>query len=1124
MATSVLNEVDEKVIVVEAAAPVPSLPPSSSLLPLAMDAADDSTMHIVIFPWLAFGHLLPCLELAERLAARGHRVSFVSTPRNLARLPPVRTPALARLVDLVALPLPQLDGLPDGAEATSDVPYDKFELHRNAFDALAAPFASFLDAACDGSSSNSRRPDWVVADFIHHWVADAAEERNVPCAMLLPCAAGIAASAGKPGDPSSHAEQRQAIAQAMSGATAFETQQAAEAFATEGVSLGPSLISRFVQTLTRCRFVAVRSCPELEPDAFRLLTRLYGKPAVPLGMLPPRPDGTRGVSSKDAEDDDVAITRWLDAQPGRSVVYVALGTEAPVRVELLRELAHGLELAGTRFLWALRPPIGADEDSIIPSGFAERVGDRGIVTTRWVPQVRVLAHGAVCAFLTHCGWGSIVEGLQHGLPLIMLPIFGDQGPNARLMEGRRVGVVVPRDEKDGSFDRDGVAGAVRAVVVEEEGRAFANNARRMQEIVADRECSESVSPKKEPPIIQRQRLQPLKRRGHVEASQPDTASDEYDEPASCSSREDESSSRLNIKWPSRAGCTEKGLQPCCMNLFSRNGLAGPLVSSNFWIRFRLPRGTVVAVIPGPRRATAPRPTTNTPAGLSSAAMDTTADTSESPLHVVIFPWLAFGHLLPALELAKRLASRGHRVSFVSTPRNISRLPQVPPALAPLIGFVALPLPRVDGLPDGAEATSDVPPGKADLHTKAFDGLAAPFSSFLDADGDKIDWLVLDSFHYWAAAAAEGRNIPCVLYLVFSAETLSRYGVPRGVSAAAVGDLGAAPSIAQRFVLTFEVCKLVANRTYHELEPETVPLLPGIFGKPVIPVGLLPPPPSSREGHNDTATSAAALMTWLDKQPPSSVLYAAFESEAPVTVEQLHEVAHGLELAGTGFLWALKKPSGGGGGLESEGGGLLPPGFEERARGRGLVTMGWVPQLGILAHGAVGAFLTHCGWSSTVEGLLYGQPLVMLPFLGEQEINAQLMERKQVGVQVPRHGDDRSFDREGVASSVRAVMSGEEGGRVFAANAKKLREIVTDENCQGRWSPSERRLITGNGYKHRGNQRDVDAPKLPGISDKTGIPHSKEASSRFEEKEGSMTKIGIPSPGELGATFTLKPNN
>jgi hypothetical protein len=40
----------------------------------------------------------------------------------------------------------------------------------------------------------------------------------------------------------------------------------------------------------------------------------------------------------------------------------------------------------------------------------------------------------------------------------MLPIAGDQGPNARLMEERKVGVLVPRNDKGGSFSRDDVAG------------------------------------------------------------------------------------------------------------------------------------------------------------------------------------------------------------------------------------------------------------------------------------------------------------------------------------------------------------------------------------------------------------------------------------------------------------------------------------------------------------------------------------------------------------------------------------------------------------------------------------------------------------------------------------------
>jgi UDP:flavonoid glycosyltransferase YjiC (YdhE family) len=115
----------------------------------------------------------------------------------------------------------------------------------------------------------------------------------------------------------------------------------------------------------------------------------------------------------------------------------------------------------------------------------------------------------------------------------------------------------------------------------------------------------------------------------------------------------------------------------------------------------------------------------------------------------------------------------------------------------------------------------------------------------------------------------------------------------------------------------------------------------------------------------------ATVRWLDAQPASSVVYVALGSKAPLRVEKVHELALGLELAGTRFLWALKKPSGSG---DAD---VLPPGFEERTRGRGLVAMGWFPQVSILAHGSVGAFLTHCGWNSTIEGVQYGHPLIML---------------------------------------------------------------------------------------------------------------------------------------------------
>ncbi|KAK1644951.1 hypothetical protein QYE76_062756 [Lolium multiflorum] len=197
---------------------------------------------------------------------------------------------------------------------------------------------------------------------------------------------------------------------------------------------GMSTAERVSLTLQRCNLVVIRSCLEWEPESFPQLATLGGKPVVPLGLLPPSPEGGRGVS-KDGED---ATVRWLDAQPVKSVVYVALGSEVPLRTEQVHELALGLELAGTRFLWALRKPSGVPDADVLPPGFEERTHGRGLVVTGWVPQISVIAHGAVGAFLTHCGWNSTIEGLLFGHPLIMLLIFGDQGPNARLMEGRRV--------------------------------------------------------------------------------------------------------------------------------------------------------------------------------------------------------------------------------------------------------------------------------------------------------------------------------------------------------------------------------------------------------------------------------------------------------------------------------------------------------------------------------------------------------------------------------------------------------------------------------------------------------------------------------------------------------------
>ncbi|CAN6197472.1 unnamed protein product [Urochloa humidicola] len=394
-------------------------------------------LHLVVFPWLAFGHLIPFLELSKRLAARGHSVTFVSTPRNIARLPPVPA-GLSGHVRMVALPLPAVDGLPEGAESTTDLPPEKVELLKAAFDGLAAPFAELLTAAC--AAGDRRRPDWIVLDFAHYWLCPIADQHQVPCAMFLIFTATAMAYMGSRQE--SIRRPRVSVEDFMPMPAWFPSppslafrrhEAAAMAAASELNASGVADTERLWRTEERCHLLVVRSCPEAEPTAFPLLAGLFRKPVLPAGLLLPEVGDRR-----DDDSDGGGALRWLDAQPPRSVVYVALGSEAPVTAEAVRELAAGLELSGARFLWALRAPggssSGAAAAAVLPDEFEQRVAGRGVVCTGWVPQVHVLAHDAVGAFLTHCGWGSAAEGLfRFGHPLVMLPFVADQGLIARIM-------------------------------------------------------------------------------------------------------------------------------------------------------------------------------------------------------------------------------------------------------------------------------------------------------------------------------------------------------------------------------------------------------------------------------------------------------------------------------------------------------------------------------------------------------------------------------------------------------------------------------------------------------------------------------------------------------------------
>uniref|UniRef100_A0A8R1DUU3 glucuronosyltransferase n=1 Tax=Caenorhabditis japonica TaxID=281687 RepID=A0A8R1DUU3_CAEJA len=64
----------------------------------------------------------------------------------------------------------------------------------------------------------------------------------------------------------------------------------------------------------------------------------------------------------------------------------------------------------------------------------------------WMPQNDILADKRISMFWTHGGMGSLIESAQKGVPLVVVPIFGDQMRNAQIAKRHGVAVIYDKME------------------------------------------------------------------------------------------------------------------------------------------------------------------------------------------------------------------------------------------------------------------------------------------------------------------------------------------------------------------------------------------------------------------------------------------------------------------------------------------------------------------------------------------------------------------------------------------------------------------------------------------------------------------------------------------------------
>jgi N-hydroxythioamide S-beta-glucosyltransferase len=429
-------------------------------------------------------------------------------------------------------------------------------------------------------------------------------------------------------------------------------------------------------------------------------------------------------------------------------------------------------------------------------------------------------------------------------------------------------------------------------------------------------------------------------------------------------------------------------------------------------------------------------------------------------HVVVLPYPSQGHINPLLQFAKRLASKGVKATLATTRYTLKSICVTNIGVEPIS----------DGFDEGGFAQAR----NEDIYLKSFKAngsrtLSELIQKFQDS-ASPVSCVVYDSFLPWALDVAKQHGIYGASFFTNSATVshifcLIHHGklslpvnlastpllIP-GLPPLNFPDLPSFLKLPESYPAylamklsqfsNLDMADWIFGNTFEELEAEEArsisKLWPAKLIGPMVPAAYL-------DGRiEDDKCYGASLwesfsedcIKWLETKPAKSVVYVSFGSMVALTLEQMEEVAWGLKESGWHFMWVVK---------ESEHD-KLPDGFMDSTKEKGLIVT-WCNQLEMLANQAIGCFVTHCGWNSTLEGLSLGIPMIGVPKWADQLTDAKFVEEIW-GVGLRAKEDDKGVvTKEELLMCLKEVMDGERSQEI-KKNASKWKELAKQAVSEG----------------------------------------------------------------------------
>ncbi|KAI9104299.1 hypothetical protein K1719_022871 [Acacia pycnantha] len=427
-------------------------------------------------------------------------------------------------------------------------------------------------------------------------------------------------------------------------------------------------------------------------------------------------------------------------------------------------------------------------------------------------------------------------------------------------------------------------------------------------------------------------------------------------------------------------------------------------------------------------------------------------------HCVMLAYPAQGHINPILEFSKRLQHGGICVTLVSTRFFCNKLQQLPGSNIALETIS-------DGFDDGGfDKAENQKINYFDRFREVGTQTLIQLIEKLNKTGKPVDCIVYDSFLTWALDVSRKLGLLGVSFLTqnIGVDSIYYYVNKGKLKHPLVKDenisLPGLPTFEPLDLPTFlyecepgdpvlnllvgqfsniEEADYILCNSFYELEIEVADCMRKIWPNlrtigPTMPYEFLNNNIKALEDEEDHGFSKfkndQECSKWLNNQPKQSVVYVSLGTMVPLTKEQMEELAWGLAESGITFLWVVRESE------EAK----LPKDFPRKSL-KSLV-VSWCHQLKVLSHEAIGCFVTHCGWNSTLEALSLGVPMVLMPLWSDQRTNAKIIKGVwKIGVRA--EFDEKGIvHREALKKSIWEIMKGEEGSEV-KNNAMKWKNLA-----------------------------------------------------------------------------------